>query len=296
MLKTIAIVTFVVRSLAAVEPAYVEQLHYAEIERGEISRSLAQTWDTPAMKGRKFSLLVPESGEAVYLRFIEAPKDSEAVRPFMTYGWNAAEFLVTDPDALARRLEHSPFRVIGQPRNLGPDANAPRAMQALGPADEVLYLTRIIPGGTGYDLGSARTAVDRVYITVVGGPDMAALRDFYGNALGMPLSDTNAWKITVLSAAYGLPAETTFPLALAALPQRFLIELDDYPDSAVPRPIAKGALPGGMAMVSFTSEKLDDLKVQWRARPRVLQAFPYSGRRAGVTVGPGGEWLEIIEE
>ena len=100
-----------------------------------------------------------------------------------------------------------------------PRENSPRALQALGPADEVLYMTRIIPGGSGFDLGSARTPVDRVFITVVGGPDMEALRNFYGNALGMPLGDTSAWKITVLSAAHGLPPETTFPLAVAMMPR-----------------------------------------------------------------------------
>ena len=32
--------------------------------------------------------------------------------------------------------------------------NAPRAMQVLGPSNEILYLTRIIPEGSGFNLGS----------------------------------------------------------------------------------------------------------------------------------------------
>lgn len=296
MLKSIAIVTLVVRSLAAVEPAYEEQLHYTPVERGQVSRELVKAWDTPAMQGRAYVLLKPESGAEVYLRVIEAAPGTQAVKPFMTHGWNSSEFLVMDPDALAKRLEGTPFRIIGPPADLQSKGKAPpRAMQLLGPADEVLYMTRIVPGGTEFDLGSAQSTVDRVFITVVGGPSVEALRKFYGTVLGMPVSEASPWKISVIANAHGLPAETRFPLAVAMMPKNFLVELDEYPDSARQRPRARGALPGGWAMVTFTAERLDDLKVKWRSKPRAIAAFPYAGRASAVTVGPAGEWIELIE-
>ena len=296
MLKGIAIVTLVVRSLTAVEPAYEEHLHYMPVERGQMSRELVKAWDTPAMQGRPYVLLKPASGAEVYLRFIEAAPGTQAVRPFMTHGWNSSEFLVMDPDALAKRLEGTPFRVIGPPADLQSKGKAPpRAMQVLGPADEVLYMTRIVPGGTEFDLGSAQSTVDRVFITVVGGPSVEALRKFYGTALGMPVSEASPWKISVIANAHGLPAETRFPLAVAMMPKNFLVELDEYPDSARPRPRTRGALPGSWAMVTFTAERLDDLKVKWRNKPSAITALPYNGRTAAVTVGPAGEWIEVIE-
>jgi hypothetical protein len=295
MLKSIAIVTLVVRSIAGVEPAYEQQLHYEAVERGHVSRALAKAWDAPAMAGRDFVVLRPASGEPVYLRIVEAAKGTPAVEPFRTTGWNSTEILVQDPDALAKALDGTAFRVIGQPRNLTAAENAPRAMQALGPANEPLYMTRFIVGASGLDLGSARTPVDRVFITVVGGTDLDALRAFYGGKLGLPLTEFGQWPIPVIAKAWSLPPETKFALTGAALPKDFMIEMDDYPDAAPARKRARGALPGGWAMVSFTVERLADVGVEWRSRPRSLKDFPYDGRKVAVTVGPAGEWLELIE-
>ena len=295
MLKSIAIVTLVVRSIAGVEPAWEQQLHYQAVERGKVSRELARSWDAPAMAGRQFVVLRPESGAEVYIRIVQEAKGTPAAEPFRTTGWNATEILVQDPDGLAKSLEGSAFRVIGPPKNLTPAADAPRAMQALGPANEALYMTRFIKGASGLDLGQAATPVDRVFITVVGGTDLDALRAFYGKRLGLPLTEFGQWQIGVLAGAWALPPETKFALTGAALPKDFMIELDDYPDAAPARGRAKGALPGGWAMVSFTVERLDGLGLEWRSAPRALKDFPYDGRRVAVTVGPAGEWLELIE-
>lgn len=295
MLKSIAIVTLVVGNLATVEPAYRQDLDYETVERGRVSTELAGAWDTPAMAGRGYVLMRPASGAAVYLRLIEQAPGTPAAEPFRTAGWNATELLVTDPDALAAELADSPFRVIGPPRDLTAAANPPRAMQVLGPEREPLYMTRFLPGGTGLDLGRATTRVDRVFITVVGGPDLGALRAFWGGVLGLPLTEFGQWPIGVLTEAYGLPADTKFALAGAVLPRDFMVELDDYPDAVAPRGRAPGALPGGWAMVTFTTERLADLKVPWRSAPRPIAGRPYDGRRVAVTVGPAGEWIEVIE-
>src|SRR5690606_2937135 len=138
--------------------------------------------------------------------------------------------------------------------------------------------------GMDFDLGSARTPVDRVFITVVGGPSLDRLRDFYGTVMGLPLSDNFEWRIDVLARAHSLPTETIFPLAVAIMPRDFLVELDGYPETARPRPIEPGSLPGGMAMVTFTVDDMDRPGLRWRAPPRVIDEFPYDGRRVAVTV------------
>jgi len=295
MLKTIAIVTLLVRQLVPVEDAYREHLDYRTVQRGEISTELAQAWASPRMAGRDYVLMGPASGAEVYLRFVKAASGRESARPFMTHGWNATEILVEDPDRLARQLDGSPFRVIGPPADLLATKDSPRAMQVLGPAGELLYFTRIIPGGSGFDLGAASVPVDRVFITVVGGPSLAELRRFYGQVLGLPLGDDLRWRIDVLARAHRLPVETTFPLAVAILPRDFLVEMDEYPASARPRRQRRGEPPPGMAIVSFTSESLDGTAARWRSSPRAVADFPYRGRRVAVTVGPAGEWVEVIE-
>ena len=138
-----------------------------------------------------------------------------------------------------------------------------------------------------------------MFITVVGGPSLDRLRAFYGTVRGLPLGDNFEWPVDVLARAHGLPTETIFPLAVAIMPKDFLVEIDGYPETARPRSVAAGSLPGGMAMVTFT---VDDLgaagsrpELRWRALPRVVDEFPYDGRRVAVTVGPAGEWLELVE-
>ncbi len=295
MLKSIAIVTLVVRSLLGVESAWQEGLHYTTAVHGEVSTELAGAWDAPAMAGQPYVLMRPASGANVLVRIIEAPAGATVPEPYMTHGWNATELLVKEPDALAQQLPATGFRVTGPPANLGAGEKAPRAMQVIGPGNELLYLTRIIPGGLPYDLGTAQSPVDRVFITVVGGASIDALRDFYTNILGLPVGEASQWRISGLSRAHGLPAETTFPLAIARLPKDFLIELDGYPAGAQPRARAPGALPGGMAMVSFTTGHIADIKARWRQRPVTVWDFPYDGRHVAVTTGPAGEWIEVIE-
>ena len=124
---------------------------------------------------------------------------------------------------------------------------------------------------------------------------MRVLQDYYGKKLGLAVGEASAWQITVLSRALGLPRETTYPLAVAALPTEFLVELDEYPREAVPRPVRPGSLPAGPAMVTFAVRELDDFQLRWRAGPARIAEFPYSGQEAAVTVGPAGEWIELVE-
>jgi hypothetical protein len=212
-----------------------------------------------------------------------------------THGWNAIESVVQDPDALVRQFEDSAFRVVGPPKDLWNSPDAPRAMQAIGPARELLYFTRVIPSGMSIPISAAQVPVDRVFIVVVGGPSMKVLQDFYGRKLGLAVGEASNWQITVLSRALGLPNETTYPLAVAALPREFLVELDEYPPQATPRTVRPNALPPGPAMVTFAVRELDDFKLRWRSPPARIAEFPYSGQEAAVTVGPAGEWIELVE-
>jgi hypothetical protein len=287
MLKSIAIVTIMVQQLAAIEPAYQEHFDYRTVSRGEISGELADLWDAPATKGSSYLLMQPANQSAVYLRFIEA-EETEGYGPMQTYGWNATELLVKDPDRLAENLADSQFNIVGAPKDLWPAPDAPRAMQVIGPGNELLYLTRNTDFSTSVD-------VDRVFIMVLGGPSMPELKKYYAAKMGLNVGDATPFQISVISKALQLPATTTYPLAIATLSKDFLIELDEYPDAATDRPVDSGALPPGTSMVSFGVDDLDGLDVEWRAMPRVINSLPYNGNRAAVTVGPAGEWIEIIE-
>ena len=293
MLNVIFIVTLSAPSLKVVEEAYRDYLGYKVAARGNVSRTLASSWGAPASAGHDYLLMQPESGEAVCIRFIES-EATEGYAPLRTFGWNCTEILVKDPDDLARRLKDSPFRIIGPPRNLSSNEDI-RAMQVIGPANEVLYLTRLTPGKAGFDLGSARTDVDRVFIVVLGGHDMEAMRDFYASKMNLPVTLPTGTRISVLSRAHGMDPEHLHQLAVARLPSKFLIEIDEYPQSATLRPQRDGYLPPGLSLVSFEVDSIDALKHDLIRPPVVIEEWPYEGRRVAVTAGAAGELIELVE-
>ena len=204
---------------------------------------------------------------------------------------------VQNPDQLATELESSAFEIIGMPYDLYPTPDAPRAMQVLGPSDEVLYLTRIIPEGSGFNLGSAQSYVDRVFIMVLGGASMESLREYYKTSFDMPVTEASDWKIGVLARMNNLPDDSVFPLALVEFEENFLIELDEWNngDTFESRQVKEGHLPPSTSMVSFSTNSIDQINVEWKHEPQSIDSFPYNGSKVGVTVGVAGEWIEIIE-
>jgi len=311
MLESILMVTMLVTNLSVTEQAYDDYLGYDTVAEGNVNENLASIWDAEGMIDHPYIIMKPESGEDVYLRFIE-DKEQTNYKPVGTHGWNSTEILVEDPDKLADELEDSPFEIIGMPYDLYPTENAPRAMQVLGPSDEMIYLTRIIPDGSGYNLGSAKSYVDRVFIMVVGGPSMEDLQNYYRDTFDMPVSEASDWTIGVISRLNNLPEDTVYPLAIAEFEKDFLIELDEYPkdscqffffslikickDAIVSREIAEGHLPPSTSVVSFYVDSMDEIDVNWREEPTSIDAFPYNGRKVGVTVGVAGEWIELVEK
>lgn len=298
LLREIEIVTHCVEKLETAESAWASVLGYATVERGRLGADLCAAWQAPAARGERYCLMQPASAEAVYLRFIETGERGHA--PPATWGWTATELLVTDPDDLALRLRGTGFRHLGGPGDLYARPNAPRAMQVLGPSGELIYFTRLLPGGSRYGLKQARSYVDRPFIVTVGSPPGTRTHDFYGELLGHRILERVPFVNPILAALCSAPPDTLFPTAVASIPgRRFLVELDEFPAQVGPRPLQPGRLPQGMAMVSFTVRSIDDFldrtRLAPRAAARALDGLPYQGRRALVIEGAVGEWLELIE-
>jgi hypothetical protein len=292
-LKLVLIITLCAPDLGAMEQAYTRILNYSVVERGTVAPELSKTWAAPKMRGHGYIMLRPASEANVYLRVIQCAGVA-GYRPMSTFGWNATEILVQDPDALADAIRKpgSGFEVVGEPRPLG--AGSPiRAMQAVGPAREVLYLTRI-PEGTPH-MQSARTFVDRPFIIILGNRDLGATAKFLHDRLGVDSGSPVPARMTVLNRAFGLDIETTHPLAMARISPDYAIELDQYPSNATDRPHCAGELPPAMALVSFETDSLEAVKGELLAPPRRIKQAPYNDRRVGTVRGPSGELIELVE-
>lgn len=275
------------------ERAYTGVLHYSVVERGNVPAQLAKSWAAPQISGRPYFMLRPESNANIYIRVIQEAVPAD-YKPMSTYGWNATEFLVQDPDALAEiiRKPGSGFTVAGEPRPLGPNS-AIRAMQAIGPAHEVLYLTKPPEGGT---METAHTAVDRPFVIILGNRDLPTSQRFLESTFDLRSGKPASARMTVLNKAFGLDIETTHLLTMARVSPQYAIELDQYPETARERPRAPGELPPAMALVSFQTPSLEPVKDQLLAPPQKIRQAPYNDRRSGTLRGPSGELIELIED
>jgi hypothetical protein len=300
LLDALLSVTLTAPRIASVAEAYVAWLGYRVTAEGEVTPALAADWQAPQAAGSPWiELSAPSGGRSeadCVLRLVERPA-VEGFTPLRHHGWNANEMLCQDPDALAARfaLPGSPFRVIGPP---APLASNPRivALQALGPAGEIDYFTRLPPEGGSLIKTPARTAVDRSFIVVLGGPSISAMTAFYRDTLGQTVSPVFEAPVDVLNSAQGLPAGQATPMALVALSPAYALELDEYPGTATSRPQHAGDLPPGIAMIGLRATSALPHTLPWQTAPRLrTDDEPHAGRRTGLLIGAAGERLEIVE-
>ncbi len=287
MIGPIRCVTVTVPDLDHAVDTYQRYLGYEPFHDERLPTAQADYLGAPALAGAATALLRPAGGGDFCFRFISQSLPP-AYRPLTTWGWNAAELIVQDVDGLAAQLEGSPFRIVGPPEDLS-FSDAIRAMQVIGPAEEVLYLTMVKEALPEFDLPQPACPVDRTFIVIVGGTDMPAMQRFYRGSFGVPEAPVMEARISVLSRALELPADTLHPIAAMPLAGQSLIEVDDYPAATTPRECPPGGLPPAIAMVSFAADDLPgDLPAARFAAP------PYHGARSVLTTGAAGELVELI--
>ncbi len=292
ILGPISCVTIASPNIQQMIDTYHLYLGYKLVDHGRISAALSKLWARPKLSGRHYALMLPGGEGQTFFRFVEskAPLNYQAFRHM---GWNAAELMVQDTDAIAAQLEGSPFKIIGPPADLS-FSDKIRAMQALGPAEESIYLTSFKEKLTEFDTPDAKHFVDRCFIVILGGPSVAVINDFYSTHFSVAKAPVIPAVISVLSQAQGLPPETTHDLAALALLGQSYIEADTMPIGTSPRLGDDDELPPAIAMVSFGVKELPK-SLSWIAPPQVMPQPPYYGRRSAMCIGAAGELIELIE-
>ena len=291
-LGPITCVTIATPDVQRMIDTYHLHLGYELVDHGRVGATQAQLWGRPGLAGRRFASMLPGGDGPTFLRFVESRTPDDYV-PFRHMGWNAAEFMVQDTDGIAARLAGSPFRIIGEPADLS-FTDKIRAMQALGPAQESVYLTSFKEKLAQFDTPEARHYVDRVFIVILGGPSVKVVNEFYYRHFGVAMAPVMPSVISVLSRAHGLPVDSKHELAALALQGQSFIEADTMPAATLPRGGLEGELPPAIAMVSFGVDRLPE-DLDYLAPPVALPEAPYHGRRAAIAVGAAGEWIELIE-
>ena len=272
---------------------YHRTLGLSVIEQGEVSDILAFSWGCAGIAGARIATLQPTSGAHCFIRLVEQPLPM-GFKPTTTFGWGSYEITVQDVFGWRERVADSGFRVIGEPKEI-PSMPFFVAMQMLGRGDEMIYLNEVRLDMPNADLPRAHSPVDHIFIAILAAPDRAASVDWYRDRLQLDEADTFTLEYTMINKAFGLPAGTTSALTMIQKGRLPIIEIDDYPPQAGPRPTDAGMLPPGNALVSLAVDDLDALDVPFITPPSVLQGPVYGGRRAATVVGVAGELVELIE-
>ena len=291
MLGPIVAVTMTVSDLAPIEAAYGKYLGYQVIERGQVPSELAEMWGAPKAAGRAYITMQPESGANCYLRFVVVDEYKD-YKTLSTYGWNSTEILVKDVDAVHERLKSSPFEVVGTPRALS-TTDKIKAMQVIGPSKELLYFTTVTD--LAFGLGMAESFIDRPFIVINGGRDIADLIGFYRDVLKNKVAEPQPVRMSALNKVRGFDSEMKHPLSTVDIGGPFLIEIDQYPPGTIDRVARDGDLPPGTAIVTFEVPSISAIPVPLVAGTAIGQGRPYNGRKAAVFRGRSGELHEVIE-
>lgn len=274
--------------------AYRDVLGLELVEQGELADDLARSWNCPANAGSRYAALRPKSGAPCWFRLVEQ-QDYPDFRPTTTYGWAAFETTVEDvwhwPDALPRDL----FTIVGPPKTLENIEPAFIPMQALGPGREMIYLNQVLGDLPDTDLPRAQSPVDRIFIVVLATPDRERSIAWYCERLGLERGADYTLPYSMINEAFGLPPETQTTITMVSHGRMPIVEVDDYPGAAMPRPRHEGSLPPGNALVTLAVEDLSACEVDWIAPPCRREGALYEGRRAATATGAGGELVECVE-
>ncbi|MEO1573587.1 MAG: VOC family protein, partial [Pseudomonadota bacterium] len=296
-MKLLRAATLTVADVDATAERYQRWLEYTLVESGTVDADLAARWDAPATAGRAYRVLRPASGTPIYLRLVQGDIP-EAYRPLRSYGWAAIEICVQDVLAVARRMENSPFEIIGPPREI-PGLDAIYPMQVRGPDGEIAYFTQIRSDLPAFDLPRAGAAIDHLFILVMACSDLPASLRWMVSHTGLAIGrEAMEIEYTMLANAFGLPLDGLHTIATMVHERDVFLELDQYPDAAETRPCTPGQLPPAVSIGTMAAPDIDTLYAartdEWISPPAPHDSVLYGGRKMGTLRDPDGALIELV--
>ena len=242
-------ITIGASDLDIMEQAYSKYLGYRSVKTGFINQDEAHKWGAEKLVDAPYIIMQPEKSDDFSFRFVLQPNQTDYI-PFKSYGWNAAEVIVENVDELEEIIQESPFEIIGPPADLSFTSDI-RAMQVIGPAQEILYLTQFKRKIEEFDSPTPRCSVDQTFIVILAGKSLEDMQDYYSSSFHLNKAPIMESRIRSISKAFNLPEDTKYNAAAIEIRDQCLIELDEMPKEATERPISQGYLSPGISIVSF---------------------------------------------
>lgn len=283
--------TLVTRQFDQTSLAYCQQLGFTLSYQGTVSEALAAFWQAPDLCGNRLQILAAANSDP-WLRLVEDPNAPDN-QPLQRQGWLALETNVANVEAVRAAIEPEQFRVMGEPAYLQL-SDAIKAMQVIGPAGEVSYLTEIQRPVPPFELPQTRHFSASIFIPVLAVPDRQAAVDFYQNLHNADKALLFNTKITVLNKTWQKAPDQQYPVATLQLDGLCLFEIDELPQ-ALPLTKAAGSLPSGIALISCICKDLDRVATLTGASIHQFHDPYYPSDRFILLTGTAGELIELVE-
>lgn len=283
--------TLLTSNLQQVVSAYQTALNFKITSQRLVTESLANLWSSPKLLGNRICTLKSANGDN-WLRIIE-DKDCKTAQPLKTHGWMSLENNVGDVEQIRQNFtDDSAFKVIGEPAYLQV-SDAIKAMQVIGPAGEVAYLTEVQRPVPPFELPMSDAETGSLFIPVLNTPNRDESVAFYEklNAADSALKfDT---KVTVLNNAWHLDIEHQFPVATLQLDGLCLFEIDQV-TQAQPVITNDNSLPSGIAMISCRAKNIDTIAKAFNKSITHIEDDYYPANKVLILTGAAGELIELI--
>ena len=282
--------TLVTKDLAQAIDAYQQSLQFSVVEKSTVSAQQASLWQAPKLIDAPIAILASSDG-CGWLRIVEY-QEAKPITPLKHYGWMSLETNVACVDSIRAQLNEQHFSVIGEPAYLQV-SDAIKAMQVIGPANEVSYLTQVEKPVPPFELPQTTAFTSSLFIPVLMTPSRQQSAEFYqalhqaDNAL---MFDT---KVTVLNNAWGHEIDHQYPVATLQLDGNCLFEIDQV-ENANSVPENEGALPSGIGMITVRVKNLAAIAEKFGQEPIKVNTNYYNGLSAILLTGPAGERIELI--
>tara|TARA_R110002167_G_scaffold349844_1_gene561813 strand:+ start:26693 stop:27589 length:897 start_codon:yes stop_codon:yes gene_type:complete len=282
--------TLLTPNLQYASQAYQSGMGYALVREEVVSQEMCDLWNTPKLLNNPMHILSADNGHA-WLRIVE-DKNCASTTPLKTQGWMALEVNVADVDVIRKEIDSTRFKIIGEPAYLQ-ISDAIKAMQVIGPCDEVSYITQIDKAVPPFNLPMTQSRTGSLFIPVLCTQDRDLSLSFYemlNQVTGLKF-DT---KVTVLNNAWGNNIEHQYPVATLQLAGNCLFEIDQVVD-AQPSVLNAGSLPSGIAMVTCIVDNIDIAATHLNQKVSHINNSYYPGQKVLVVKGPSGELIELLE-
>ena len=273
---------------------YGGALGYAIVEEGVVSAPRAAAWGAPACAGARYALLAVPGRTATLLRFIEDP-DAQPPVPYRSKGWTALELSVRNSDEMIARLDAAGFTVVGPADDLDFSQGALRAGQVSGPFGEILYLTQINAQLDDYTLPATAEPVGAIFIVILCVTSVNDSYRDYATKFGMVPKEPFHAAVPFIADFQERPRDTSYYVGCLELVPTSYVEVDEMGEGIGRRRRRPGALPAGIAIVTFEAERLDAFRSQASGPPLVEHGPLYQGCESLSIEGPHGELIEIVE-